>query len=149
MSTDLSHTVHFGHCLRGRNSNPVATLPHTAVVFRMQSCSLLWRHTRRNFESDQTGNFSDNPLRIINKRYIHTAKIRIYAIKLFVIPCNKKDPGICKVKHSFDILKVQLQIYIYLIKLFTGLTYLRMCAQKLVIIGDGTYSKHEHDFFLA
>ena len=33
---DLSETAHFGHCLRGRNSNPVATFSHTTVVFRMQ-----------------------------------------------------------------------------------------------------------------
>ena len=33
---DLSETAHFGHCLHGCNSKPVATLPHTAVVFPMQ-----------------------------------------------------------------------------------------------------------------
>ena len=36
ISIDLSETAYFGHCLRGRNSKPVATLPYTAVVFRMQ-----------------------------------------------------------------------------------------------------------------
>ena len=32
---DLSETAHFGHWC-GRNSNPVTTLPHTVVLFRMQ-----------------------------------------------------------------------------------------------------------------
>ena len=36
INIDLSETAHFGHCLHRRNSDPVATLPHTAVVFLMQ-----------------------------------------------------------------------------------------------------------------
>ena len=35
ISIDLSETTDFEHW-RGRKSNPVATLPHAAVTFRMQ-----------------------------------------------------------------------------------------------------------------
>ena len=41
ISIDLSETAHFGHYLHGRNSNPVATIPHTAVVFRMQPFNII------------------------------------------------------------------------------------------------------------
>ena len=36
ISIDLFEIAHFGHSMRGGNCNPVATLPHTAVVFCMQ-----------------------------------------------------------------------------------------------------------------
>ena len=52
ISIDLSKTAHFGHCLRGRNCNPVVTLPHTAVVFRVQPFNVVMFPETWNCDKD-------------------------------------------------------------------------------------------------